>query len=125
MNKKKIIIIVAVLLAVGIVGNLFSGGGSVSSAEEGEKVARKVAQEIFSGKDYRVQDGSEITMQKKLFMVDVGENCMDHLGEVPVDAGEIDAYRYVMYQGTAVVTLFVSEDGRVIGLMGNDYYRLR
>lgn len=132
MNKKKIITIVAVLFVVGAVGSLFSGG-SVSSAEDGEKVARKAAQEIFSGGDIEVSGGGQNELPRIYFEADVGENASDYLLEEASKGenvnGSADVYVYTASQrGVGQIVLFVSEDGRVVGKgssFGSDYYRLR
>lgn len=132
MSKKKIITIVAVLFVVGAVGNLFSGG-SVSSPEDGEKVARKAAQEIFSGGDIEVSGGGQNELPRIYFEADVGENASDYLLEEASKGenvnGSVDVYVYTAAQrGVGQIVLFVSEDGRVVGMgssFGSDYYRLR
>ncbi len=130
MRKKKIIIVAAVLVVLGAVGSVFSGGGSVSSEKDGEKVARKVAREYSLGEDQEISYGGTKTMPALYFMVDVGENCGDHVAEVAQEraangqstGGEIDTYEYVVGPTTA---LYVAGDGRVIGADGTGLYRLR
>lgn len=131
MSKKKIIIIAVVALIA--VGAVFSDGGSVDSMEEGKKVAQEVAQEYLSGWDYEIEDGTTGTLPKLSFEADIGERCDGHVarryaeGEITWEQAmeeEIDVYFYRVYGGGDLTGLWVSEDGRVIGLVGGDPYRL-
>lgn len=131
MSKKKIIIIAVVALIA--VGAAFSDGESVASVEDGKKVAQKVAQEYLSGGDYEIEAGMTSTVPKLWFEADVGEDCNDYLnrryleGEITGEqsAEQTDVYFYLVDGGGDLTSLCVSEDGRVVGLVGEDVYRLR